>query len=420
MVTYNENVVINSPYTLSVGGSITANNPIWSQEYWQHVSKGDFMTALYNHSFIVDGNPNTTSYIKFYDLEAGHNYVCLYGELSGGEPTLICSQHLAVEKDIVAKGMFDSLEGEITLNAGNTYAPGWSYWSTTYNRAKTTGGQTSTKNPFIWLAQGGISGSYGTLEIRVTAANDNWDWGHLDLGNLTVHGNATVIGGEGFDAVGETAQIDLGDYANYFRNTYGGRVTLCAYNGHLITTYDDADVGKLAFGATSLNEFFNSGYILYYNNASNTGGILPWQTDHFALGSNTKMWHSIYGDWIYAWGGFRCTNDQTIRNWDSLDDLAIIKNVKSKRNKIRRLIGKTDSGLPITDEVEQDFVDFSSMPFLQTEDGYIDVHNLIGFLMGVAKFEALAREKTGTEVEQLRAQVNELQQQVAQLNPEQR
>ncbi len=171
-----------------IGPDLTVNDIIESREYWQHKNQQEFMDAIYYHEFIVNGYPNTSGHIRFYDLNpynGGHNYVCLYGEMMGDDPSLVCSQHLTVEKDFLAKGMLNSLEGEISLNGGD-YAPGWSWWNNVNQQYRTTGGVESTKNPFIWLSQGGIYGNYGTLEIRVSASDGNWNWGDLACGQLTL------------------------------------------------------------------------------------------------------------------------------------------------------------------------------------------------------------------------------------------
>ena len=109
-----------------------------------------------------------------------------------GDPILVCTQHFAVEKDLLATGMLNSIEGELCLNAGK-YAPNWAWEIVSTHTPLTTGETTTTKNPFIWLAQGGIFGNYNTLEIRVTGdANGNWNWGNFACGDITSYGNLQV------------------------------------------------------------------------------------------------------------------------------------------------------------------------------------------------------------------------------------
>ena len=214
---------------MTTTGNFIVKTTISGGSQWQEFNGNAFLTALKDHTFTRD-----LGCIKLYDERYEANPedkdVQLHGVIVNDDPQLVCNRHLAVEKDIIAKGMFDSLEGEITLNAGATYAPGWSTWSTPYNHAKTTGGISSTQNPFIWLAQGGIYGSYGTLEIRVTAINDNWDWGNLTLGNLSAHGSVIIYG----SSTGGT----LGNQYGYLSSTGSGFIN--GYTGNVpvsLTTF---------------------------------------------------------------------------------------------------------------------------------------------------------------------------------------
>ena len=163
--------------TLNEHGQLSVAGGIESLEYWQHLNPQAFMDAIYSHTFA-----DTTGKIKFSDLN-GTNYILLHGVMSDGNPNLVCSQHLAVEKDFLVKGMLDSLEGEVALNGGN-YGPGWGPY---------------TRNPFIWLAQQ----NYGTLEIRKKVANGTgdwdhnmeyqvWGWGSLQCGVLSTVGNLSI------------------------------------------------------------------------------------------------------------------------------------------------------------------------------------------------------------------------------------
>jgi hypothetical protein len=167
---------------------LLVSNGIESKEYWQHFGKFDFNDTVYYHQFL-----NTTGYVKFYDLNeygGGHNYLLLHGELLDGDPILVCSQHIAIEKDLIAKGMLNSLEGEVALNAGR-YSPGWG---------------PETRNPFIQLADRenpndpNYIPTHYTLEIRRIVANGSgewaynhiygeiWGWGDLECGQLNTHG----------------------------------------------------------------------------------------------------------------------------------------------------------------------------------------------------------------------------------------
>jgi len=184
-------IAIDSPSTIKFGADVNlyrsaantlgTESIIESREYWQHLNPQQFMSALYNHTFT-----DTTGKIKFYDLNAGNNYILLHGVMSNGNPNLVCSQHLAVEKDLVVKGMLDSLEGEVALNGGS-YGPEWG---------------PDTRNPFIWLA----NTNYYTLEIRKKVAEGEgdwsynhqygqvWGWGDLACGTITSHDKLYLTG----------------------------------------------------------------------------------------------------------------------------------------------------------------------------------------------------------------------------------
>jgi hypothetical protein len=184
-------------------GNATVTGYICNDEYWHSYTNqdgSDFTDALHYHYFKdINGNPQTTGYIKLYDLTEGqgYNFVCLFGELFGGDPILVCSQHLGVEKDFIATGMLKSLEGEVVLSAGR-YAPNWG---------------PASQNPFIQLADmtyqtaPSYTPSHYMLEIRKAVANGTgdwatdhsygqiWGWGDLACGNLVCNGNVTMAGG---------------------------------------------------------------------------------------------------------------------------------------------------------------------------------------------------------------------------------
>lgn len=159
-----------------------------SMEEWDEYDRGQFIYALDKHTFSRNKNC-----IKFYDQrfesELEQRDVQLHGVLVDNDPTLVCNRHLAVEKDVVAKGMFDSLEGEVALNAGDL-SPGWGPY---------------TRNPFVWLAQADKDENntdvYSKLEIRKVVdynlgdssvdptkwSNLKWGWGDIACGAINLH-----------------------------------------------------------------------------------------------------------------------------------------------------------------------------------------------------------------------------------------
>jgi hypothetical protein len=155
--------------------------------------------------------------------------------MSDGNPNLVCSQHLAVEKDLVVKGMLDSLEGEVALNGGN-YGPGWG---------------PDTRNPFIWLA----NANYDTLEIRkkVTEGQGDWSyehqygqvwgWGDLELGNLTIHGY--MKSASGWLTLGSAIQITQAYYTSV---TGYGYLNSSGAHGYLGGSTGNVPVSLLTLG----------------------------------------------------------------------------------------------------------------------------------------------------------------------------
>lgn|GEM_PF-2509136 len=281
--TITDTVIFTDTGNLTLAGAVTttdaniSNNAhvsgmIESKEYWQHLNASDFMNALNNHTFT-----DTTGYILFADLNSPYYSLKLHGSLLMGtdtNPTLVCSQNLAVEKDLILKGMIDSLEGELVLNGG-AYAPGWG---------------PASKNPFIWLAQGGIYGSYNTLEIRISGASA-WDWGNLQCGILTptsidcsgiVHGgggsgNAFLIGDDcylvdintanriGIQGVADATQggVRFGSNGPWLYRDYAYLRTDTGFvcNGYLVA-------GTLANTTTTGPLYVNSSHEIGYNGSS--------------------------------------------------------------------------------------------------------------------------------------------------------
>lgn len=283
MVVYNENVVINAPYTLSVGGNMSTNAIVECREYMEHMSKGTFIGRLNNHTF----TPN--DYIKFwdkYEYNGEHRSVKLHSVLVDGDPYIICEQGMGIEKDIVAKGMFNSLEGEIALNGGS-YGPGWAPY---------------TRMPFIWLAQSG----YDTFEIRKSVASGGdwdynhtaqvWGWGNIEAGTLTAHGDVSLISG--------------GDLKASFKYIPGNgtSVITCEHNNLVIQCLG----GDGTYGDVVLYPAVNSCVVVW-------GGrwIVPQNANTGMVGNHSNRY--------FYEGAFYNSYGHSAGYFDAYDDLAIVK-----------------------------------------------------------------------------------------------
>ncbi|MCL5876644.1 MAG: hypothetical protein M1540_02395 [Candidatus Bathyarchaeota archaeon] len=357
VVTYNETVIVN-------------DNTLEVREHWENPSYDNFLYALYNHTFL-----DRAGKLQFYDLNTG-NYVILRGELTGGYPALVCSQHLAIEKDLIAKGFLNSLEGEVALNAGS-YSPGWGPY---------------TSNPFIWLKDT----SYPTLEIRKVVAagqgdadklnpiNYIWGWGNLALGDLTVHGSLHWSSGA-YLTDNQGGSIELGNSSaavSYpFIDFHFGRSTTEDFNVRLIN-YQDC--------------------ILEFHARTSTGGILPASSGIYVLGSPDKHWSYVYADYLRY--------DVNISIFDAYDDLALVKLWGEKDSVIPDIYDQTKLKPPTNDP-------FSILKGTdkdgKVENEFFDVGKTVSFAMGCAKALAKKQDEHDALLLNLLGQIESLRTEIA-------
>ncbi len=145
-----------------------------------------------------------------------------------------------------------------------------------------------------------------------------------------------------------------------------------------------------------VQKLYSSGNFLYYDNTVSTqnGGLMP-ASAYLNLGGSVTTsapypWRHIFGRWIHAYDQFGCDN-KTIGSYDSKDDLALIKGLKSERATNLKYLKNHVSGKEEVNEVEEDIIDFSELDFLHLDDNSLSINKLIGFLYGCTK--ALAKKQ---------------------------
>jgi hypothetical protein len=311
---------------------------------------------LNDHLYHVGYNPppleydwsSIPQYIRFGNSsDANACLFCIKLTDGANEPILYWNRGFAARKDIIAGGRLDTQEGVLSMLGGVGFGP-------------------STGNPFVWLV--GNHYSYpekDTLEIRISTTTSNvWIWGKLACGDIN-------IGDRGYLA-------DVGE-----NNIIG------------IQGKTDRSVGGFKFGNGSgkyYHKLFVEGnYLMYYcNGGLNPCGFMPYDGNQNLGGSQISghpyPWRHIFGRWIHAYDQILC-NNKTIGSYDSLDDLGIIKNIKSIRVKSE------------IDGIARDVVDFSKLEFLQIDKESISINNTIGFLIGVCKFLALKIDELEAKIE---------------------
>jgi hypothetical protein len=139
-----------------------------------------------------------------------------------------------------------------------------------------------------------------------------------------------------------------------------------------------------------------------YLNAASGGGIIYtyssiYPANSVNLGCQGSHYNSVWADYLKY--------DIESSSFDALDDLTLVKNYTTKT---------VTKSHPITkQEYTEEVIDIQkSLPHLLDEDGFRDPSRDVGFLLGCMKFEVLAREKVASKVEQLRAQIQDLQTQL--------
>lgn len=134
--------------------------------------------------------------------------------------------------------------------------------------------------------------------------------------------------------------------------------------------YITSDDGNLEISVPTGNEV-----ILAY-----VGNFRPSTVGGVHCGTAAYHWNSVWADHLRY--------DESLEQFDALDDLAIVQNYKSKT--IVR------DGVPI------DVIDKDSMPQLLDEHGFYTTNRMSGFLLGCIKQLTLRLEKAETEIATLK------------------
>ncbi len=161
------------------------------------------------------------------------------------------------------------------------------------------------------------------------------------------------------------------------------------------TPYIDFHYGLSSAEDFNVRLINSSNQCLYIQTSLDTGGFFPTHDDVLALGSTSNRWRHIYGNWIHAYTSFG-SNNTTIQSYDSLDDLRVIKSVKSKKHTVNG--------------VERDVIDFANLEFLHHEafSNSVDLNKMIGFLFGVGKYAAIEIDTLKQEFKYLRDQLDRI------------
>lgn len=259
------------------------------------------------------------------------------------QPILVCDKALAVNKDIVAGGRLDSMEGVLGLVGGmRDWGPGG----------------TSGSQPFVWLA--GVDYDHDeldTLEIRMHVLENQeyvWGWGNLECGNLIVHANST--------SDTEWGKLDCGNFVTH--------------------ATDDTDSEANVSVVHSDGDGYVTSHTGHLNLGSESEHVMPAEEDTYYFGEDEFRWQAGYFNLCHAF-------DFPTR--DALDDLALAKDYKTKT-----VTRKDKSGAA----VEKEVIDYQSLPFLADDKGNWSLGDTCGFLLGCVK-------KLVLKVEELEKRLNE-------------
>jgi len=350
--------------TTTLNNKTTLNKELIMSGDVPHRTKEQIVDAIWGfngNDWAPQELPHSPSRIVFYDTKASAtnedmkvNVMAIVSDEGGSwvAPLLAVDTGMVVQKDISCGGYVAANQGELWLGHGR---------------------KDKLDPPKIILAHAD-SATYGqaydTLYLKKANNNGVNDPAHLDLQDLTAHGDINIG--------------NRGCFADVGKNNIIG-----------VQGKTDRSLGGFRFGNGSgryYHELFvENNYLMYYcNGGNNPCGFMPYDGNQNLGGpsptSHPYPWRHIYGRWIHAYDQFMC-NNKAIGNFDSLDDLGIIKSIKSIRVKSE------------ADGVERDVVDFSNLEFLQTDKENISVNNTIGFLLGVCKFLALKVDELEAKIE---------------------
>jgi hypothetical protein len=143
----------------------------------------------------------------------------------------------------------------------------------------------------------------------------------------------------------------------------------------------NSNIGDLRLGNSNWTQLKNDGAILYFQTYTSTGGILPSTGGYYTLGSSSNDWSYVFANYLRY--------DVNCEEYDALDDLALVKNHKSKK-----IIDK-QSGEEIT------VIDMKeSFPFLLADDNHIAHEKLQGYMLGCVKALVLRIEALENQLKQ--------------------
>lgn len=248
----------------------------------------------------------------------------------------------------------------------------------------------------------GVSGS----DVKITAFGHHLslstESGKIVAVERTMQVNGGIIGfGSGGDVTLNRAGVDslaTGDGDNF---TVGGNYLIVkAYSGdpELALQQNGTTKGYLHYnlsqdvlyinGAGSLNLSTGANDIVLYPAGvvylwggkhlvpqNNGGGVIGEEGNHFGY---------IRADYV-LW-------DENGASFDALDDLAIVKNYKTKKVKREH------------EKIEREIIDKESFPFLLSENGLYNAADVVSFLFGCVKALVLRLEKAEAEIKTLRGE----------------
>jgi hypothetical protein len=153
------------------------------------------------------------------------------------------------------------------------------------------------------------------------------------------------------------------------------------------TDHINSSTGGDVYIFKNLRLYYSSyNFFPYANNDGNLGGN--------GAGTN-YYWGSVWANYLK----YHTSNTA----FDSLDDLALVKNYKTKTETITNTVTKESVDVEVVD-IE------NSLPHLLDEDGFRDPARDVGFLLGCAKFSAL-------KIDELEAKITDLEAKLAKLTP---
>ncbi len=299
------------PYNFSVINKATIVGDIWgwSNGIW---SPAGLPENAANKSKITFKD-TSTQYIKTASL---FGIISQFDDPPEYEPLLATNTGLVVQKDFSAGGFICSNQGVLTLGSGlnwqcdppkivlghsgmgildhidqlsgepPTHQQLQLYINTNDNHLYEYHEEGSAPH---WYDKGPTSnyaGNFDTLFLKKFASEDP---AHLDLGNLTAHGNLTVEG----DTVMGNASFQNGcsvapvnDNQSFVGNMEKMWNSVCTRN---------LQMGVVGSGYITM-AIDGSGLILGFDTSASTGGIIPQNpAKTFTLGSSTNRWYDIYG-----------------------------------------------------------------------------------------------------------------------------